>query len=70
MAAPLSDEDWADLVARKATGRLYGVITTGIVCRSGCAARTPQRKNVVMVADLKEAGQMGLRPCKRCKPDV
>lgn len=49
--------------------RLYAVKTTGIVCRVGCASRTPRPENVVWVADLAAALQLGFRPCRRCRPD-
>lgn len=48
---------------------LYAVRTTGIVCRVGCASRTPRPENVVWVADLADALASGYRPCKRCRPD-
>ena len=48
---------------------LYAVRTTGIVCRVGCASRTPRPENVVWVTDLADALASGFRPCKRCRPD-
>jgi AraC family transcriptional regulator of adaptative response/methylated-DNA-[protein]-cysteine methyltransferase len=47
---------------------LYGVVTTGIFCRPGCASRTPLRKNVRFYHTAEEAAANGLRPCLRCKP--
>jgi AraC family transcriptional regulator, regulatory protein of adaptative response / methylated-DNA-[protein]-cysteine methyltransferase len=47
---------------------LYGVVTTGIFCRPGCASRTPLRKNVRFYDTVEEAEAHGLRPCRRCKP--
>ena len=64
----LTDADWAIFLARGASDTLYAVITTGIVCRPGCPARTPLRKNVRLFATLEAATGAGFRPCKRCKP--
>lgn len=47
---------------------LYGVITTGIYCRPGCRARTPNRENVVYFDSTRQAEQQGYRPCKKCRP--
>ena len=66
----LTDADWATFVAREASDTLYAVITTGIVCRHGCPARTPLRKNIRLFATLEAATGAGFRPCKRCKPTV
>jgi AraC family transcriptional regulator of adaptative response/methylated-DNA-[protein]-cysteine methyltransferase len=46
----------------------YGVVTTGVFCRPGCAARTPLRKNVRFYERATEAQADGLRACERCKP--
>lgn len=64
----LSDAAWADLVARRASDRIYAVVTTGIVCRHGCPARTPLRGNVRLFDRLPEAFAAGYRACKRCQP--
>lgn len=48
---------------------LMGVVTTGVYCRPGCAARTPLRKNVRFFETVEAARAFGLRACKRCKPD-
>ncbi len=48
---------------------LYAVRTTGIVCRVGCASRSPRPENVVWVRDLDDALAQGFRPCRRCRPD-
>jgi AraC family transcriptional regulator, regulatory protein of adaptative response / methylated-DNA-[protein]-cysteine methyltransferase len=47
---------------------LFGVVTTGIFCRPGCASRTPLRKNVRFYDTAEEAEAHGLRPCRRCRP--
>jgi AraC family transcriptional regulator of adaptative response/methylated-DNA-[protein]-cysteine methyltransferase len=44
------------------------VRTTGIFCRPGCPARTPQRENVDFYRSTREALFAGYRACKRCKP--
>lgn len=49
---------------------LYGVKSTGIVCRPSCRSRVPGRKNVIFFTDLQEALSQGFRPCKRCRPDL
>lgn len=54
----------------QAAGRFfYGVLTTGIFCRPGCASRTPKRENVRFFASIEEAEALGYRPCRRCRPD-
>lgn len=47
----------------------YAVRTTGIVCRVGCASRSPRPENIEWVDDLGVALAAGYRPCKRCRPD-
>jgi AraC family transcriptional regulator of adaptative response/methylated-DNA-[protein]-cysteine methyltransferase len=47
----------------------FGVRTTGIFCRSGCPARTPDRSNIVSFANSAEARAAGFRACKRCAPE-
>jgi AraC family transcriptional regulator of adaptative response/methylated-DNA-[protein]-cysteine methyltransferase len=47
----------------------YGVATTGVYCRPGCAARLPLRRNTLFFATAAAAKAAGLRPCKRCRPD-
>ncbi|ASA25221.1 bifunctional transcriptional activator/DNA repair enzyme AdaA [Paenibacillus donghaensis] len=46
-----------------------GVLTTGIVCRPSCRARTPKAVNVRFYPSLEEAVSAGFRPCKRCRPE-
>ncbi len=65
---PLSDADWAILLARGPTHDFYGVMTTGIVCRTGCPARTPLRRNVRLFDSVDAAIAAGFRACKRCRP--
>lgn len=62
---------WEAVRQRDATADgkfLYGVLTTKVFCRPGCASRTPVRKNVRFYATAAEAEADGLRPCLRCKP--
>jgi AraC family transcriptional regulator of adaptative response/methylated-DNA-[protein]-cysteine methyltransferase len=47
---------------------LYGVLTSKVFCRPGCASRTPLRKNVRFYQTAEQASADGLRPCLRCKP--
>lgn len=67
------DEKWDAVVRCDETydGVFYtGVKTTGIFCRPSCKSKTPLRKNVVFFDTIEEAGAYGLRPCKRCRPDL
>jgi AraC family transcriptional regulator of adaptative response/methylated-DNA-[protein]-cysteine methyltransferase len=68
-AAP--ESRWKAVVERdvKADGYFfYGVTTTGIYCRPGCASRLPKRENVQFFDDAQTAEAAGFRPCKRCSP--
>lgn len=47
---------------------VYGVVTTGVYCRPSCPARRPLRENIRFFDSPAEAGEAGLRPCKRCRP--
>jgi AraC family transcriptional regulator, regulatory protein of adaptative response / methylated-DNA-[protein]-cysteine methyltransferase len=47
---------------------LYGVRTTGVYCRPGCASRRPLRANTVFFETTEAARAGGFRPCKRCRP--
>jgi AraC family transcriptional regulator, regulatory protein of adaptative response / methylated-DNA-[protein]-cysteine methyltransferase len=46
----------------------YGVRTTGVYCRPGCASRRPLRTNTVFFETTAAAETGGFRPCKRCRP--
>jgi AraC family transcriptional regulator of adaptative response / methylphosphotriester-DNA alkyltransferase methyltransferase len=48
----------------------YGVKTTGIFCRPSCKSKEPLRNNVTFFDKITEAYDCGLRPCKRCRPDL
>ncbi|MFN3722284.1 MAG: Ada metal-binding domain-containing protein [Paracoccaceae bacterium] len=62
----MTDQDWADLVARRARPGVVGVVSTGIFCGYGCPARTPLRHNVRLFDSHAAAMAAGLRACKRC----
>jgi len=47
---------------------LAGVLSTGIYCLPACPARKPLPRNVVFVDS--QARALGLRACKRCRPDA
>ena len=49
---------------------IVGVMTTGIYCLPSCAARPPKPENIRVVATEKDAQTLGLRACKRCRPDL
>lgn len=48
----------------------YGVKTTGIVCKPSCKSKEPKRNNVMFFDNIEDAYTYGLRPCKRCRPDL
>ncbi|MDX1608997.1 MAG: bifunctional DNA-binding transcriptional regulator/O6-methylguanine-DNA methyltransferase Ada [Halofilum sp. (in: g-proteobacteria)] len=48
----------------------YGVCTTGVYCRPGCASRRPRPENVAFFDTAGEAERAGYRPCRRCQPDA
>ena len=63
--------DRADARAGRFDGKfLVGVLTTGIYCLPSCGARQPKPENVRLFRTESEALAAGLRPCKRCRPDL
>ncbi len=67
------DRCWEDVLKRDESrdGRfVYGVTSTKVYCRPGCAARRPLRKNVRFFSSPAEAERAGFRACRRCRPDV
>ncbi len=48
----------------------YGVKTTGIFCRPSCRSKSPNRENIIFFDTAEQARNNGLRPCKRCRPDL
>lgn len=55
--------------ARYSDRFVFGVRSTGIFCRPGCAARRPRRDQVVFFQDGGAARAAGFRPCRRCRPE-
>ncbi|MET7671228.1 DNA-3-methyladenine glycosylase 2 family protein [Micromonospora luteifusca] len=47
-----------------------GVTSTGIYCRPSCPAITPKRQNVRFFPSAAAAQGIGLRACRRCRPDA
>lgn len=69
----LDDQRWNALLERQfdhLTPFFYAVVTTGVVCRPGCASRQPRRENVRFFDSLAAAERAGFRACKRCRPDA
>jgi AraC family transcriptional regulator, regulatory protein of adaptative response / methylated-DNA-[protein]-cysteine methyltransferase len=63
------DAAWKQLVARDPQARfVYGITTTGVFCRPGCASRRPLRANVRFFRSVADAQAAGFRSCKRCNP--
>ncbi len=63
------DVAWEQLVARDPHAHFfYGVTTTGVFCRPGCASRRPLRSNLRFFLTAAEAEAAGFRACKRCRP--
>jgi AraC family transcriptional regulator of adaptative response/methylated-DNA-[protein]-cysteine methyltransferase len=63
------DAAWEQLVKRDRGARFfYGVTTTGVFCRPGCASRRPLRANVRFFHTAGEARAAGFRACQRCRP--
>src|SRR6185312_7650106 len=64
---------WSREEARsgKFDGRfIIGVRTTGIYCLPSCPTHPPKPENVTLVRTEAEAAALGLRACKRCRPDL
>lgn len=68
---PSADRMYRALVERDSAFRgvfIVGVKTTGICCRVGCPARTPNRENCEFFPSVADALIAGYRPCLRCRP--
>ncbi|MGH9562050.1 MAG: bifunctional transcriptional activator/DNA repair enzyme AdaA, partial [Terracidiphilus sp.] len=66
-----ADVAWQQLIARDSQARFfYGVATTGVFCRPGCASRRPLRSNVRFFRTTTDAEAAGFRPCQRCRPTI
>lgn len=62
---------WQQLLARDQRGRFYyGVLTTGVFCRPGCASRRPRRENTRFFSSIEAATEAGFRACQRCRPSA
>lgn len=67
------DEKWKVIVQRSSNYDdifFYGVKTTGIVCKPSCKSKNPKRYNIKFFDNIEDAYAYGLRPCKRCRPDL
>jgi len=64
--AEITAAEYQDLLQRAAFAGVYGVVSTGIVCRAGCPARAPFARNVLVYPTAAAALAEGFRPCKRC----
>jgi AraC family transcriptional regulator of adaptative response/methylated-DNA-[protein]-cysteine methyltransferase len=54
---------------RSASGTfVYGVRSTGVYCRPGCASRRPRRDRIAFFDTPDEAERAGFRACRRCQP--
>ena len=65
------EECWTAVENRDASADgnfFYGVRTTGVYCRPGCASRRPLRANTVFFETTATAEAEGFRACKRCRP--
>jgi len=66
-------EKWAAVVTCDTAydGKFYyGVKTTGIFCIPSCKSRPPSKSNILFFDTAEQALHLGLRPCKRCRPDL
>lgn len=48
---------------------VVGVHSTGIYCLPSCRARPPKPQNVHFYETIEQAREVGLRACKKCRPD-
>jgi AraC family transcriptional regulator, regulatory protein of adaptative response / methylated-DNA-[protein]-cysteine methyltransferase len=64
------DRAWEQLQARNSDAKFfYGVTTTGVFCRPGCASRMPLRSNTRFFESIDDAQTHGFRACQRCRPE-
>lgn len=69
---PIDEARWQAILTRDAAQDglfVYGVLSTGIVCRPSCAARPARPESVVCYETVTQAKGEGFRPCLRCRPD-
>ena len=68
----LADERWQAIQNHDPayeTAFTFGVITTGVYCRTTCRGAPVLRKNIEFFDEIEQARAAGYRPCKRCRPD-
>ncbi|MFD2369924.1 bifunctional transcriptional activator/DNA repair enzyme AdaA [Brevibacillus sp. GCM10020057] len=71
MAQQLTEEKWQAIIRNDAAydgSFVYAVKTTRIFCRPSCKSKAPNRENVQVFANARQALAARFRPCKRCKP--
>jgi methylated-DNA-[protein]-cysteine S-methyltransferase len=57
------------LTLERHTPALVGCATTRIICRRGCAhEQRIQERNRIVFASVADAGSVGYRPCRVCRP--
>ncbi|WP_416151706.1 bifunctional transcriptional activator/DNA repair enzyme AdaA [Salipaludibacillus sp. HK11] len=67
----LTEDMWQAIVKNDATyddKMIYALKTTGIFCKPSCKSRMPNKVNVSIFNNVKEALSANFRPCKRCNP--
>ncbi|MEM9621038.1 MAG: methylated-DNA--[protein]-cysteine S-methyltransferase [Pseudomonadota bacterium] len=63
----LNQDRWQAILQRHPQDDfVYAVVSTGIVCHTGCPSRAPNKENVRCFATVGDALLAGFRPCKRC----
>jgi len=66
----VDDTRWRLVLSHAPTADfLYGVISTGIFCRTSCPSRRPRRANVRFFESASSATTAGFRACRRCRPE-
>ena len=68
----LDEHRWSVVQNRDASAAgsfVYGVVSTRIYCRPGCASRQPLKRNVEFFSTPAEATAAGYRACQRCHPE-
>ena len=68
----LADERWQAIQNHDPayeTAFTFGVITTGVYCRTTCRGAPVLRKNIEFFDEIADARAAGYRACKRCRPD-
>jgi AraC family transcriptional regulator of adaptative response/methylated-DNA-[protein]-cysteine methyltransferase len=65
------DERWRAVLARDGNSDgafVFAVRSTGIYCKPSCAARRPNKDQVLFFPGPDAAEVSGFRPCRRCRP--